>query len=263
MKKLISVLLTLVMVLSLCTVAFAAGVDPGTPEDVDPTKEEGNVWTNEYDVDFELNGGVTYVTDPVYCLEITWSYTYDDGASLEDAKYVWDTEQLKYVENTEENSGSISVPFVYAGIELKNKSNVPLVAKCSWEEYDEADFTIEEKSNDNAEEDGNVFYVRNLTAAAYASGDGVDNNAYDNYIDTTKTAAREDGKLVFKTPDESGYYGNSRAIGDEYSKNAWNARSGWSRTITVGPKSGVDYTGDYEKKLGTYTVTISLPSDDD
>lgn len=258
MKKLISVLLVLVMVLSLSVSAFAAG-ETGTPEDVD-LAEDGEVKpvTKEFSPEFALTGGVTYVTDPVYCLEITWSYEYDDGASLEETKYVWDTEQLKYVENPDDDSSSIYLPLVTAHIALKNKSNVPLEANCSWTAYDKADFTIvSEVSNDGDE--NNTFHVENLTAAAYTNADEVGDNAYDNYIDTTKTAEREDGKLVFKASENFGY---NHQIGDQYAKDKQNADGGWGRTITVGPKSDVDYTGEYEKKLGTYTVTISLPSDD-
>ena len=264
MKKLISILLVLVMVVAFSTTAFAnyqyfddesnlKWYDGGATAEIKSVENESNTAT--LDVYYNITGGVNSITSPVYCVKIDWSYLLP-SVSLDTVNYTWDTENHKYVAN-ESPTSELSGDEFDVNISFRNLSNVKVKANCTWAKNTDSYFDVTKEHDKDGE--STAFETLILNSACYDEGS---NPKYASaLIDTAKTAARTDGKLVFRTdvtPEELTYDANANS---NYSYDGY-----WDRTIKVSLKTGdgaPTYSSltDWSKmKIGTYTVTLSAPT---
>lgn len=122
MKKVLSFVLALVMVLALSVTAFA--VDP-TPIQTEPENHtEFKDITADYTKESHTKGAT------VYYFTITWTpnTTHDLAYTGEQATYKWDTENLVYIKDTDDAGYKAAGWTGSAGysVELVNKSNAAL-----------------------------------------------------------------------------------------------------------------------------------------
>ena len=122
MKKVLSFVLALVMVLALSVTAFA--VDP-TPIQTEPKNHtEFKDITADYTKESHTKGAT------VYYFTITWTpnTTHDLAYTGEQATYKWDTENLVYIKDTDDAGYKAAGWTGSAGysVELVNKSNAAL-----------------------------------------------------------------------------------------------------------------------------------------
>ena len=217
MKKFLSLLLTLTMMLSLCTVAFAANGE-ATITDV----TEGSN-TASFDVTATANVTGDNYADIAYSVKVAWTVGTFDLDIDNSALYTWDAATLKYVKATPA-ADDFATKTVDATITLTNSSNAAVNYAIAYTDNGSDNMTTSEAAKEGSSKTGKLDNADTCGAATAAPED----------IEHDYAIAAD--KLAQGSAKTASYAGtvSLTALGD-------------TTAITNGSTL----------KLGTYTVTLS------
>ena len=237
MKKFLSMLLALVMVLSLGTVAFADELVQSGNKTltavVDTVAEENDdgVAENEYSFDVKTKAAVDdghNYADIVYSVKVDWTVTGDTVDVLTGGLYKWNPENLKYELQGENDALALGTRnSVDVEIDFENRSNAAVDFAIEYADNND-DLTTSEAAKEGSSATGTIANADTQTGVATVADAKTGHDFTINAEAPNLTAAGTAGTAKYEA------------------------------TVTIESiANGATIADDQELTLGTYTVTLS------